>query len=525
LKSVINRFESWTTSSNLSETFAPADGLYTHMNVSNTHRKAEYFAIFALGTLTGALSLLDPSLARGERTEKFEPAQLREDLQVARQSLEEGHPGLYRYTRKAELDRIFDEAEKSLNRPMDFYEFYRVMALPIAAIKCGHTDIDLSADVRKETELLPWLPFDVKVLGSKVYIFRDYAKSGTLAGKEIQSINGVPAARILCTMLAAESQDGDIQTSRQRVISQHFGLNLVVLLGLRAPYEVGLANSGSNGPAKLLVAGLKHEELVKMSKTLYPQDEGSKEFADLKFLDEGQIAVLTYSQFGVNVEEGRAFMKRSFEAIRAKGSRAMILDLRGNLGGENELGALLLGYLVNTPFRYYEDQIVKRMSGGYNFAKYADDGRPYNVPEGMVQLRADGRMHIITDPLLGLQQPAEPTFSGPVYLLINGRCFSTAAEFLTEIHIHHRATFIGEESAGAYYGNNSGEVPRITLPHSKLGLFIPLVSYYMAVGGNYAHEAARGIIPDYSVDCTIADLLAGTDREFGLALQLARKSR
>src|ERR1035438_7827197 len=184
-------------SSRLSETFSPADGLYTYMNVSNTHRKARYCSIFALSILSGALSLLDPRLAGAETTKKFEPTQLREDFQIMRHSLEEGHPGLYRYTKKTDLDRIFDETENSLNHPMDFYEFYRVMALPIAAIKCGHTDVDLSPDVRKETERLPWLPFDVKVLDSRAYIFRDYAKGGILAGKEIQSINGVPAARII----------------------------------------------------------------------------------------------------------------------------------------------------------------------------------------------------------------------------------------------------------------------------------------------------------------------------------------
>src|SRR5579863_7188064 len=186
--------------------------------------KRLHIAMLYLSEVAMAFLLATPILAGTETTKKFEPKQLREDFQISRQALEEAHPGLYRYTKKAELDRIFDAAEKSLDHPMDFYEFYRVMALPIAAIKCGHTDIDLSPDVREETERLLWLPFDVKVLGYKAYIFRDYAKGGALAGKEIQSINGVPASRILSTMLAAESQDGDIPTSRQKVISQHFGL-------------------------------------------------------------------------------------------------------------------------------------------------------------------------------------------------------------------------------------------------------------------------------------------------------------
>src|SRR6516162_1412606 len=159
--------------------------------------------LYFLGALALVLSLAVPSMTTVQTTQVFESRQLQEDFQIAREALEETHSGLYRYTQKADLDRIFDKAEKSLDHPMDFYEFYRVMAPAIAAIKCGHTGLGLSPEIQKEMELLPRLPFEVKVLDSKPYIFRDYAKGGTLAGKEIQSINGVPAVRIVSTMLAA----------------------------------------------------------------------------------------------------------------------------------------------------------------------------------------------------------------------------------------------------------------------------------------------------------------------------------
>jgi C-terminal processing protease CtpA/Prc len=125
---------------------------------------------------------------------------------------------------------------------------------------------------------------------------------------------------------------------------------------------------------------------------------------------------------------------------------------------------------------------------------------------------------------LSLQQPSKPAFAGPIYILIDGGCLSTTAEFVTEVDIHHRATFIGEESAGCYYGNNSPTV-RITLPNTKLGIYIPFIAGYMAVGGNYQHDPARGIIPDFPVKQTISDLLAGQDRALELALKLARKSQ
>jgi hypothetical protein len=47
----------------------------------------------------------------------------------------------------------------------------------------------------------------------------------------------------------------------------------------------------------------------------------------------------------------------------------------------------------------------------------------------------------------------------------------------------------------------------------------------MAVGGHHEHDPARGIIPDFPVQHTITDKLAGVDRELALALKLARKRR
>ena len=47
----------------------------------------------------------------------------------------------------------------------------------------------------------------------------------------------------------------------------------------------------------------------------------------------------------------------------------------------------------------------------------------------------------------------------------------------------------------------------------------------MAVGGNHEHEVARGVIPDFPVQRTTAELLAEVDRDLDLALELCRKSR
>ncbi len=69
--------------------------------------KKTFLMMPSLSKLAAALLLAAHSLRGAEAIKQFEPQQLREDFQIARQSLEEAHPGLYRYTKKADLDRIF----------------------------------------------------------------------------------------------------------------------------------------------------------------------------------------------------------------------------------------------------------------------------------------------------------------------------------------------------------------------------------------------------------------------------------
>jgi C-terminal processing protease CtpA/Prc len=106
-------------------------------------------------------------------------------------------------------------------------------------------------------------------------------------------------------------------------------------------------------------------------------------------------------------------------------------------------------------------------------------------------------------------------------VLTNGASFSVTAEFAAVTHFLKRATFIGEETGGGYYGNNSGTFVIVTLPNSRLNLGIPMLAYYTAVSG-YPYPD-RGILPDYPVKPTILDLVNGKDVVMEFALDMVRK--
>src|SRR6516165_9249251 len=165
------------------------------------------------------------------------PEKLREDLRILRGALEEGHPGIYRYTPKPVLDRRFDQAEKALDHPMSVYEFYRIVAPVVAAIKCGHTGVRVPPDLDKGK---PQLPLVVRVLDGKIYVLRDLSNAqGLLAGQEIRAIDGLAADQIVQTMVTAMHADGDVQTARlRRIGGSNFATGLIDLLGLESPYTI-----------------------------------------------------------------------------------------------------------------------------------------------------------------------------------------------------------------------------------------------------------------------------------------------
>jgi hypothetical protein len=337
-----------------------------------------------------------------------------------------------------------------------------------------------------------------------------------MAGGEILSINGMAAPKILSDMLAATPGDGNIQTSRARGIGIRGGFPTLLhtLIGMTGPYEVAWRDGAGKDRKSTLtgITGTQRRERVK------PPERGPDN-GTLNFHDDGRIAVLKIYGFGGNAKGDplSVFFTKSFAEMQEKKSRALIIDLRDNGGGSDALGKQLLAHLLDAPFQYYESLIVNALD--FSFRKYTSQTRGF--PEVDFQKRPDGKYQLLKHPNWGMQQPAKPPFAGKVFVLINGASFSASCEFASNFHFRKRGVFIGEESGGGYYGNTSGGTAQVTLPNSKVITNVPLLTYTMAVSGY--PQADRSVMPEHPVRYTIQDLIAGTDKEMPVALELARK--
>jgi len=451
---------------------------------------------------------------------KIPPKLLQEDFQIMRQALEQGHAGIYWYTSKADLDRTFDRAYRKIDHPMTDLEFWRLAAPVVVHIKCGHTYLWFPAALRtRDRTSVPYLPSVVKVLRGRVYVYQDFVTPGSPPeGAEILSINGVSMKTLLKDMRTFVTGDGNGNTAKDWHLSSTAGFcRRLYAFGVRSPFRV--TYRAANGKANTIeLEGMAQPDWEKRWMMRNPEP---KNIADLKFLDDGKIAVLTIRSWDDHVDPERKltfedFLKQSFAQMQKNGTRSLIIDVRDNTGGADPPGKQLFSFLSDHPFYYYKDIVSNARE--FDFFKYDSAAKP--IPADAVELRSDGKFHHTWHPNLGLQQPRQPHFSGKVFVLMNGGTFSASTEFLSTLHSHKRATFIGEETGGGYYGNTSGMYrANLELPNSKLKLHFGLMTYYQAVSDD---NPERGVLPDYPITHTIEDLIAGRDKDMALALLLAR---
>jgi C-terminal processing protease CtpA/Prc len=483
-------------------------------------------ASFGLGPLTQSVVRSESRISAS--AEAMPPAQTQEDFDLMRKALEEAHSGLYRYSSKEEMDRMFNARRARLNRPLSKSEFMAVLVETLAQIRCGHTGLTPDEATQKDFEAARMFPLRILVEGRKlIVLFNDTPDDQTIRpGMEILEINGRKAGDILGSILPTIPTDGDIETGKLARLRRSFGQSYWLFVEQTGDFTVKARDAaGKMVSAKL--AGVTNSERTKNQNPLNAELtaniaklQWSTENLALRFLTGPDVAQMRIGGFGGN--NYPQWMEDTFRTLREKGTKTLIIDLRGNGGGADMYGAMLVSYLTDKPFRYFDHINVKTISP--SFKEHSDwrvDREP-RLREEMTPNPAGG--YLVTaklHPGVAEQPAGKYPFLGKVFVLIDGFTFSTAADFCAVAHHLNRATFIGEETGGAYYGNNSGMQTIVTLPNSKMRIRVPMYEYWNAVPGYDGKR--RGTRPDHLVETKVASLLRGVDDQLNLALSLAAR--
>jgi C-terminal processing protease CtpA/Prc len=472
--------------------------------------------LFIRTTLT---LLLLAGMSTGNSQVTLNPVQLREDFSLFKTALQEAHPGLYRYNTREHMDSLFLTTESLLNRDMTQQEFYRILLPVVSQIKCGHTklhpDNNWSDNYFFERNNL--FPLRLTFRNDKAYVLYSYSGDNMVpAGAEIISINEKPVPEIINLLLPGLFSDGANTTFKYIELSKFFSACYANLIGSAQNFSIRYQHGSERNT--IIVPAIPFDRMVQSEKQRAAKSTVREPYS-LVFPgnNTGVITISSFSSEGK--EKYGAFLHRAFDEISNRGIKQLIIDVRDNEGGVDRRGAMLLSYLLDKKFRYY-DRLEATTDKKYTFADKAYLPGFYGILRMLLKRTDSGKVLWTHNKNLKVQKPQKNHFDGKVYVLINGASFSVTAEFAAVAHYLKRATFIGEETGGAYYGNNSGAFVIVKLPRSRLNVGIPMLAYYLAVE-DYPWPG-HGIIPDHYVQPSVSDLIQGRDTVLDFALELSR---
>ena len=407
------------------------------------------------------------------------------------------------------MDSLFNCYEEGLQGPATQRAFYRSLLPLVDAIQCGHTKWMPSERMGYpyfyNTDRL--FPLKLFIEKNRAFVIDFYGNiSGIDKGDEVLSINGEEIPEIIYRLLGGIFSDGENSTLKYYELNRYFCAWYADMIEGDLPpgmeFTLKILRNGEEYDMTLAAATL--DQVLAVEDT---REEAGR--FNLSF-EQNATAILTIPYFW-NPESGpgfRKFLKQSFQEIIERNTEHLIIDLRKNEGGKEVYGSLLLSYLMDTEFPYY-DRLEITQKKKFTFSQYASVPLALKLLKKLFRQSGSGMYVWLGHKNCGIQKPMKNSYNGKLYVLINGGSFSVATEFASELRSLDRAVFIGEETGGGYYGNNSGFFAVLILPHSKMELGIPLIGFYSKVQLVTHHN--RGIFPDHEVSPSLNCILESRD--------------
>jgi hypothetical protein len=465
---------------------------------------------------------------------KFSRQELQGDYILLRNILEQKHPSLYWYTSKDSMDFYFDSLYHAIPDSMTELQFgWNILAPLTQKVRCGHTSFGMSKNWGKyiKDKIIPSFPLFIKIWGDTMVVTGNLNKKDSVLkpGTLITSVNNMSARQIVQRIFQYLPLDGYADNVNYLRVSSNFPYFHRNVFGLYKNYKVGYIDSAGNektitvpmwAPQKDTTNKKEAKPPVKISKRQLKKSriENARSLSIDTSNSTATMNLNTFSNGGGR--HLRRFFRRSFKTIQEQQIKNLILDIRGNGGGDITMSGLLTKYIRNTPFKVADSAY----SIAKNFSPYTGkikDGFWSNI--GLIFLskkHTDGFYHFGYWERHLFKPKSRNHFDGKLYVLINGPTFSASTLFCNAVKGQSNVVIAGEEAGGGWYGNNGIMIPDITLPVTKLRVRLP---FFRIVQYNHVAKDGRGVAPDLYIPPTVDAVRKGEDRKMMLVKELIRQ--
>ncbi len=477
------------------------------------------FLLFLFGVLVSGCKEKPSSFLDAELPAK----ELKEDFTYFRMILESVHPGLYQYQGKASVDRQFDSVYNLLRNNDNALSFYNRLVPLVNNIHCGHTSLflpsTLSDSIRK---LNGFFPIPLTVIDNRLIV--NSTSYEIPLGAEIISINKEKTDKLLPKLWKYEPVDGFNTLYQQEEGVWDFAMNYFLLRGAVPSFIIKYKTDDDNAVRQARIAADTYADALdhNFSNRFYYFAEDVN--YDMEIADSINTAIMTIYTFGYDTYSAdRAFtrfVKNSFRLLQhSPDIKNLVIDLRNNTGGNFHDMFYLYGYLTRRQ-EWKEFKSAYTVFNRIPFTPYLAKGE--NDIEG-IQASIDStfdhrsrgrsvRQYADNE----TKYAAAQTFKGKVYVITNTNVQSAASYFAALLQDEGRAAIVGSETGGSGSTTNSFHVLTYELPHSHIRLNVPVVHAAFSLQKSVA--GGRGVMPDYPVSLTLADIKNNSDPQLSFVL-------
>lgn len=396
-----------------------------------------------------------------------------EDFFFINNAVTYGHPVNYNpRNTKVKLDEVVRKLQSIEKDSLDLAEFRLLLNEAIFNIGCVHTRISKGITNKTSIENL-YFPSLVMLKSSKLV---------DSLNNEIFSINGISSKIIVAHIEHFYASDGGTNALSTRAFNINSCLLISKYFNFAKEYTI------KYGIQTVVLKAIK--ELPEAKKFKFNEIVIFKNSDNLFYLKDS-IAVLKISSF---YKSDKAFYKKSFEYLQKNNQQNLIIDLRGNLGGKRKSAVLLTKNIIPNTFNYSILQpklsTKKYLNGKGKFFLFLSKLK-YNIGNIF-----KGKQTELGKEFVYNFKPIQNNFKGQIFVITDGYTASASTMVTSWLKQHTKATFIGQQSAGGYNGNNGGSFPAITLPNSKYQITFP--AYRLILDKNSNQK--EGIIPDLIIE-------------------------